>query len=1146
MEKMKRIVSLLLCAVMVIGFLPVSVFAAGSDAALTASLNEAKEYIHSITLNNASNDPEKVVKNFGTHFTWDNEKRESSKTYLYDWSYYNGVVFEGIEYLYEVTEDDRYKNYVMEYMSSLIDSDGNWAKCTNNSSKECAGYNANHGADCYKTASLLLDAYEMSGDSRYLTMAKTLNTDLNTAASKYSLSACGNNFNHTWPNAQTQPLWLDGLYMILPFRAEYAKYTGNTAELNLIVDRLQWVSDNMYNSSRKLFYHAATNSSTNSGTYWLRSIGWYAAAIVDVMDSMEGDNLETMKVQLKKLVDGMKDCQNASNGMWLNNMKADQSSSNPYETSGTALVCYAVMKAVNNGWLDKSYADMAILAFNGICDEKLSNNKLTDICFKGAPGSSNSEFKDNEGKGLGPFIMLYAEVLEYVNKPEEPEETVPETSTPTEPTVPETSAPVETEPVVLEYMIHEQTGVRVDYHGITGLTVNVVEPELIVDRVSGVLTGTLVAYDIFVDDFSSGTADVTIAIPDGVDADNFAVFYLPDLPEEGEPEKMPGSASADGKTYTFTTTHFSTYVGGELVTAAEEPEEPAAPVTGTGNLPGGTRVWYELVNTLTSGKQYLIVSRNTAGDGTALGTDTTGKAVTVVTGNIINDKGNAAEWTATASGSSWNFYNGSGYLGYTRSGNRYNYSYELNPNGSNTTWTVSGNVVSISLVTRDNYIGSDTYTTYYLKSGNTWSMATSSANVYFYEQKTEDLPGTPVEFSVTPGALNMMVDDAAATLVPTITLGEGTVDSSNITWTSGNNNVVTVSNGVVTPVAVGNTTITATLNTVNGTALVDPISVTINVEVRDITLDSHEWTVGQNYNATIGHKASFSDVSLTLNYSEGAPVIVSAKDINFSYTDEVGTQTVTASYVDPVTGETLTESFPIQVLDKVVASGIFSGTKEFEFVQDSAANFTGLRYSVVYACGCEELIPYTALSVSGYDIKTPGVYENCPVTYNGQEIGTVKVTVTERTSITGSGELQSGKIYTLNTVAPVANEKYLIVNVSNGSGVALTNNNGSYTSTTVYSDNGTILLSDDSTVAWTYGSGGTYKNGRYYISPGRDDLSLTTSSTSVTTESAGSDRWYIYNTTTTIGVTRYRYVSYNSGAWGGSTLSSGSRGTTYL
>ena len=416
-EKMKKFFAALMALVMVIGIMPVSAFAAETDATLQASLAEAKSYIDGITINNSSNDPATVVKTFKKHFTWDNEKRENSKSYLFDWSYYNGVVFEGLEYIYEVTGESVYKDYVMEYMSSLITSSGGWANCTNSgyTSKQAAGYNSTHGADCYKTASLLMDAYEMSGDSRYLTMAKTLYADLDSAASKYSLSNAGKNYRHTWASDPSPDLWLDGLYMILPFRAEYAKHIGDTEELDLIVSRMQWVSDNMYNSSKKLFYHAADSATSNSGTYWLRSIGWYAAAIVDIMDSMSGSNLEAMKAQLVKLVDGMKACQNASNGMWLNNMNASLSSSNPYETSGTALVCYAVMKAVNNGWLDKSYADMAILAFNGICNEKLSGSNLTDICFKGAPGSSNSTFYDNEGKGLGPFIMFYAEVLEYVN-----------------------------------------------------------------------------------------------------------------------------------------------------------------------------------------------------------------------------------------------------------------------------------------------------------------------------------------------------------------------------------------------------------------------------------------------------------------------------------------------------------------------------------------------------------------------------------------------------------------------------------------------------------------------------------------------------------------------------------------------------------
>jgi unsaturated rhamnogalacturonyl hydrolase len=278
---------------MVFGLLPMNAFAATADETLAEALTEARTYIDNITVSSVANDPEKVVKNFKTHFTWDNEKRENGKSYLYDWSYYNGVVFEGIEYLYEVTGKEEYKNYVIEYMSSMIDAGGTWAKCSNDSTKECAGYSSTHGADCYKTASLLLDAYEMTNDSRYLTIAKALYADLDTAAanSSYNLSKCGNNYRHTWASDPSPDLWLDGLYMILPFRAEYAKHIGDQDELDLVVSRMQWVSNNMYNSANKLFYHAADSATSNSGNHWLRAIGWYAAAIVDIMDSMEGKNL---------------------------------------------------------------------------------------------------------------------------------------------------------------------------------------------------------------------------------------------------------------------------------------------------------------------------------------------------------------------------------------------------------------------------------------------------------------------------------------------------------------------------------------------------------------------------------------------------------------------------------------------------------------------------------------------------------------------------------------------------------------------------------------------------------------------------------------------------------------------------------------
>jgi len=526
---------------MLVGIMPMWLFVSAADVedALEAALEEALAYTDAITINNSSNDPATVVKNFNTHFTWDNEKRESSKSYLFDWSYYNGVVFEGIEYLYEVTGDTKYRDYVVEYMSSLIAENGTWAKCTNNTSKECAGYNSTHGADCYKTASLLLDTYEMTGDSRYLTMAATLYADLDTAAKSYSLGNAGNNFRHTWSSDPSPDLWLDGLYMILPFRAEYAKHINDTEELDLIVSRMKWVSDNMYNSSKGLFYHAADSSTSNSGTYWLRSIGWYAAAIVDIMDSMEGDNFTSMQAQLVKLVDGMKAVQNSSNGMWLNNMAASQSSTNPYETSGTALVCYAVMKAVNNGWLDESYADMALLAFKGICSEKLSGTTLTDICFKGAPGSSNSTFYDNEGKGVGPFIMLTAEIQEYVNAQSEPKN------------VTHTYA---------DYVLTIQA---------TALDLEGIDAENVTDKVDlDSIFCDYVAYDITLDGYTDGdSVEYSILVLDDMDITNLALYAVD---EDGEVEPIDFELVTDteniaqNKYIEFTVDHDGTFAYGAL------------------------------------------------------------------------------------------------------------------------------------------------------------------------------------------------------------------------------------------------------------------------------------------------------------------------------------------------------------------------------------------------------------------------------------------------------------------------------------------------------------------------------------------------------------------------------------------------------
>lgn len=428
MKKIKRtgnrIIAVFLAVMMLLPLFGINAFMVDSSA-YNAAMTEARSFIDGLTVNSSANVPSNVVSTFGSQFSWDNEKRETNnKAYLFEWSYYNGVVFEGLQYLYEAEKDTKYLDYVTDYMSAMISSNGGWAKTTNNSSKDAAGYVDYHGADCYKTASLLMnlalkDDGTVDTSSKYYKMATTIYSDLTTGTgSNYIESSIGGNYWHSgWTgSAPTYKVWLDGIYMIQPFLAEYAYYTDDTAQLDKIVERFEWIYTNMRETGTGLYYHAA-NSNTNYVNYhWTRAIGWYAMAVVDVMQYMSGENLAIMSTILKDLVDNMLPYQDSATGMWANLCDKNVSNTNRLETSGTSMLAYTIAKAVNNGWLESSYLEYAKNAFTGMTENKLSNGTLSDIYFKAsATGANNYEtssyYYSNEGKGFGPYIMAYSELL---------------------------------------------------------------------------------------------------------------------------------------------------------------------------------------------------------------------------------------------------------------------------------------------------------------------------------------------------------------------------------------------------------------------------------------------------------------------------------------------------------------------------------------------------------------------------------------------------------------------------------------------------------------------------------------------------------------------------------------------------------------
>lgn len=393
-------------------------------ADIQASILKAKNYVDALTIRSTHNVPKEIVSDEHKFFSWDNEKRTPSvKPYLFDWSYYNGVVMEGLYDTYEARPDEgaEYKNYLLEYLNAMLVTDENGVHHLNRS---LAGYVDHHGADCYKTAALVMKAFDenpayaevMAELYRDLTDPKHVNSKGDIVVEKYTEDALGNNYWHCWAGGQPPKykVWLDGIYMLQPFLAHYAAKIGDTKQLAIINERLNWVADVML-APNGMYYHACNSREDVCAYHWTRAMGWYAMAMVDVMEVLPECYIEERKAALKLFADGMLKYQDES-GLWANLADQPVTETNRLEVSGTAMMIYMLLKGVRKSWLNESYREPAIKAFNAIVNTKLHDNILEDIYLKASANNTNNYeipeyYLPDEGKGSGPFIMAYSEML---------------------------------------------------------------------------------------------------------------------------------------------------------------------------------------------------------------------------------------------------------------------------------------------------------------------------------------------------------------------------------------------------------------------------------------------------------------------------------------------------------------------------------------------------------------------------------------------------------------------------------------------------------------------------------------------------------------------------------------------------------------
>ncbi len=335
------------------------------------------------------------------------------------WCYEDGCIYRGLRLLFEATGEDRWTAHLHRLVDRQVASDG-----------KLLGYDpAEYNIDHILAGRVLFPLAAETGDGRYKTAADQLASQLET----HPRILAGNYWHkQRYPHQ----VWLDGLYMGLPFQIEYALATGNSA---LIVDALRQFETALARTAtaKGLYVHGYDDSrkqswadpiTGKSSTVWARAVGWLAMALIDTLALLPNDKAtDALRLNTNRLLEEVMARQTPS-GFWLQVLDEPDLAGNYEESSASAMFAYALLRYARLGL---SQADRAAVAGRRALEALISGRlvaddqgitRLTTIVGVAGLGGFEGNYRDgspgyylseqvvaDDAKGVGPLMMAFAE-----------------------------------------------------------------------------------------------------------------------------------------------------------------------------------------------------------------------------------------------------------------------------------------------------------------------------------------------------------------------------------------------------------------------------------------------------------------------------------------------------------------------------------------------------------------------------------------------------------------------------------------------------------------------------------------------------------------------------------------------------------------
>jgi len=209
--------------------------------------------------------------------------------------------------------------------------------------------------------------------------------------------------------------WCDALFMAPPVWTRMYAVTHDSKYLAYMEQHWGETSDLLYDKQRHLYYRDVTflhkTNERGDPVFWSRGNGWVMGGIARTLDHLPADDegRGRLEQQLREMAAAVAAIQDRQTGLWHSDLLDAQDYPQP-ETSGSALVTFALAWGVNQGVLDRAtYSPVIRRAWQGMVGQIYADGRLGNIQQTGAapahylPSSSYTY-------GVGAFLLAGAQV----------------------------------------------------------------------------------------------------------------------------------------------------------------------------------------------------------------------------------------------------------------------------------------------------------------------------------------------------------------------------------------------------------------------------------------------------------------------------------------------------------------------------------------------------------------------------------------------------------------------------------------------------------------------------------------------------------------------------------------------------------------